>query len=147
MKRTFDTPEDLYTAFEEYRDFVKSNPKLVQKLAYNQVVNIEHELPLTLQGFETFVSADLSRYLSAKKGTTYEHYAITIRRIKKEIQSDQLQGALIGTFNANLVSRLVGLHAKETAENLRARMDIEAEAKRKGLTFSTPEIIFIKTKE
>ena len=147
MKRTFDTPEDLMSAFEEYRDFVKSNPKLVQKLAYNQVVNIEHELPLTLQGFETFVSADLSRYLSAKKGTTYEHYAITIRRIKKEIQSDQLQGALIGTFNANLVSRLVGLHAKETAENLRARMDIEAEAKRKGLTFSTPEIIFIKTKE
>lgn len=147
MKRTFDTPEELMSAFEEYRDFVKSNPKLVQKLAYNQVVNIEHELPLTLQGFETFVSADLSRYLSAKKGTTYEHYAITIRRIKKEIQSDQLQGALIGTFNANLVSRLVGLHAKETAENLRARMDIEAEAKRKGLTFSTPEIIFIKTKE
>ena len=145
MNRTFETPEELMSAFEEYVEHVKSNPKLIQKLAYNQVVNIEHELPLTIQGFETYVKADLSRYLSAKKGTTYEHYAITIRRIKKFIQSDQLQGALIGTFNANIVSRLVGLHAKETAENLRARMDIEAEAKRKGLTITAPEIIFIKT--
>lgn len=147
MKRTFETPEELMRAFEEYRTYTKSNPKLIQKLAYNQVVNIEHELPLTLQGFETFVGADLSRYLTAKKGTPYEHYYGVKTLIKKIITADQLQGALVGIYQANIVSRLTGLHAKETIENLRARMDIEAEAKRKGLTFSTPEIIFIKTNE
>jgi hypothetical protein len=147
MKRTFETPDEFFKAFEEYRDFVKSNPKLVQKLAYNHVVNIEHELPLTIQGFEAFVGADLSKYLSAKKGTIYEEYCGINRRIRKIIQSDQLQGALVGIYNANLVSRLVGLHAKETAENLRARIDIENESRRKGMNFSTPEIIFIKTNE
>ena len=145
MTKTFNNPEDLYDAFEEYRNFVKANPKKVQKLGYNQKIDIEHEMPLTLQGFETVVGADLSKYLTAKKGTIYEDYYRITRAIKKEIQHDQLSGALIGLYNANLVSRLVGLHAKETAENLRARMDIEAEAKRKGLTITAPEIIFIKT--
>jgi len=145
MKRTFDTPEDLYTAFEEYRTHTKSNPKLIQKLAYNQVVNIEHELPLTIQGFEAYVGADLSRYLGAKKGTPYEHYYGVKTLIKKIVTADQLQGALIGTFNANLVSRLIGMHAKVEAELMRTRIDIENESRKKGLSFSTPEVIFIDT--
>jgi hypothetical protein len=147
MIKTFENPEDLYKAFEEYRDFVKSTPKLVQKLAYNQVVNIEHELPLTLQGFETYVKADLSRYLGAKKGTIYEHYGVISRQIKKEVASDQLQGAIIGIWNANIVSRLTGLHAKVEAETMRTRIEIENESRRKGMNFTTPEIIFIKTHE
>lgn len=145
MRKTFDNPEELYEAFEDYRNYVKENPKKVQKLGYNSVINIEHEMPLTLQGFETFVGADLSKYLTAKKGTVYEDYYRITRAIKKEIQHDQLSGALVGIYNANLVSRLVGLHAKETAENLRARLDIEAEARRKGVNFTSPEIIFIET--
>jgi hypothetical protein len=145
MTKTFNTPEDLYKAFEEYRDFVKTNPKLIQKLAYNQVVNIEHELPLTLQGFEAYVKADLSRYLGAKKGTIYEHYGVISRQIKKEVSSDQLQGAIVGYFNANIVSRLTGMHAKVEAEIMRTRIDIENESRRKGLSFTSPEIIFIET--
>lgn len=145
MKRTFNTPSDLYEAFEDYRNYVKSHPKKVQKLGYNQKIEIEHEMPLTLQGFETFVGADLSKYLTAKKETIYADYYPITRAIKKEIQHDQLSGALIGIYNANLVSRLVGLHAKETAENLRARIDVESEARRKGMNFTSPEVIFIET--
>jgi len=145
MKRTFDTPEELMTAFEEYRTHTKSNPKLIQKLAYNQVVNIEHELPLTIQGFEAYVGADLSRYLGAKKGTNYEHYYEVKTLIKKIVTADQLQGALIGMWNANLVSRLIGMHAKVEAELMRTRIDIENESRKKGLSFSTPEVIFIDT--
>ena len=145
MNRTFENPSDLMTAFEQYRDFTKSNPKLIQKLAYTQVVSIEHELPLTLQGFEAFVGADLSRYLSATKGTNYEHYAITARNIKTQVKADQLQGAIVGYFNANIVSRLSGLHSKVEAEMMRTRIAIENESRKKGLSFSTPEVIFITT--
>jgi hypothetical protein len=147
MTKTFNTPEDLYKVFEEYRDFVKTNPKLIQKLAYTQVVSIEHELPLTLQGFEAFVGADLSRYLSATKGTIYEHYGIVARNIKTQVKADQLQGAIVGYFNANIVSRLTGMHAKVEAEIMRTRIDIENESRRKGMNFTSPEIIFIKTNE
>jgi hypothetical protein len=145
MNRTFDTPDELMTAFEEYRTFIKANPKLIQKLAYTQVVLIEHELPLTLQGFEAFVGADLSRYLSATKGTNYEHYGITARNIKTQVKADQLQGAIVGYFNANIVSRLTGLHSKVEAETMRTRIAIENESRKKGLSFTSPDVIFINT--
>lgn len=145
MNRTFENPSDLMTAFEQYRDFTKANPKLIQKLAYTKVVSIEHELPLTLQGFEAFVGADLSRYLSATKGTNYEHYAITARNIKTQVKADQLQGAIVGYFNSNIVSRLSGLHSKVEAEMMRTRIAIENESRKKGLSFTSPDVIFITT--
>jgi hypothetical protein len=83
--------------------------------------------------------------LSATKGTIYEHYAITARNIKTQVKADQLQGAIVGYFNANIVSRLSGLHAKVEAETMRTRIAIENESRKKGLSFSSPDVIFINT--
>ncbi len=97
---------------------------------FESTLDENQSITLTIQGFEAYVGADLSRYLGAKKGTNYEHYYEVKTLIKKIVTADQLQGALIGTFNANLVSRLIGMHAKVEAELMRTRIDIENESRK-----------------
>lgn len=67
-----------------------------------------------MDGFKTFCNksgADINRYWNNVEGA-FSDYVTIVTRIKEEIRNDQIEGALIGQYNNNIVARLNGLTEK-----------------------------------
>ena len=115
--RNVETPEDMYNLFKEYKTYVKDNPRY--KYTLNQrngeMVAEPLEVPLSLEGFEV--------YIYQKKGFFIEQYFKNIDNaykqflpicsyIKREIRTDQINGGMVGQYNASITQRLNGLTEK-----------------------------------
>lgn len=114
-----ETPEALLELFNEYKNEVKSNPRTRKVTGNKNFIISEEKLerPLTMDGFEVFCW---------KKGMTVEHYfrnendkykeyCTICLIIKKEIRQDQIEGGMVGQYQASITQRLNGL--KEQTEN------------------------------
>ena len=113
-----ETPERMYELFEEYRNEVKSNPRFKYELnRMGEATAIPLEVPLTLEGFETYVAKlgiinDMSQYF-ANTEQRYTDYQTICSRIRKEIKADQIAGGMVGQYNASITQRLNGLTEKQ----------------------------------
>lgn len=113
-----ETPEKMWEHFETYRKQVKSNPRK-RHVFVGKDGNSEFELlerPLTLEGFECFcydegIISDLSNYF-ANSDNKYAEYSTICSRIRKAIKDDQIQGGMVGQYNASITQRLNGLTDK-----------------------------------
>lgn len=119
-----ETPEKMWELFTEYVEHVKSNPRTkVEYVGRNgERVNTPLERPLTLEGFESYVSdkgviSDLSHYFSNKDGR-YEKYVGICSRVRREIRRDQIEGGMVGQYNASITQRLNGLTDKSQIEHV-----------------------------
>jgi hypothetical protein len=70
------------------------------------------ERPLTHEGFLSFVwdkyGIDINRYYY-NVGQAYEDYVSICTRIKEKIRQDQIEGGMVGQYNASITQRLNGL--------------------------------------
>jgi hypothetical protein len=119
-----ETPEKMWELFEQYKEYVKSNPiKVKDWVGKNgDTVYREKERPLLMVGFECYCMEhteitypDLSRYFSNQDNAYSEYLAIT-SRIKQEIQADQISGGMAMIYSQNLTARLNGLVDKKETE-------------------------------
>jgi len=117
-----ETPEKLWQLFEGYRTEVKNNPRI--KVEYvgkeGDRVNTPIELPLTMEGFECFVMEntkitypDLTEYFEGKNESYKDYFPISAR-IRKQIRKEQIEGGMVGAYNASLTARINNL--KEQTE-------------------------------
>lgn len=116
--KAIEKPENMLSLFIEYRKSIKENPVLVQDFVGKDADEVERkkERPLTLDGFENFcfdagIINDLGDYFSNKNGA-YEEFSTICSRIRKIIRQDQIEGGMIGIFNASITQRLNGLADK-----------------------------------
>ena len=114
-----ETPEKLLDLFNDYRKHVKANPNIKADWVGKDATEVERklEIPLTWDGFECYLSEkkvinDLGDY-EANTDNAYSEYVEVIKLIKKFTGVDQFNGAAIGIFNANLMSRKLGLADKQ----------------------------------
>jgi hypothetical protein len=114
-----ETPEKMWEYFEAYRAGVKSNPRTKTvfpgKDAIPQYEPLER--PLTLEGFENWcadagIIEDLSNYFANTKGN-YSDYSTICSRIKRVIRQDQIEGGMVGQYNASITQRLNSLVDKQ----------------------------------
>jgi len=114
-----ETPEKMWEYFEAYRAGVKSNPRTKTvfpgKDAISQYEPLER--PLTLEGFENWcadagIIEDLSNYFANTKGN-YSDYSTICSRIKRVIRQDQIEGGMVGQYNASITQRLNSLVDKQ----------------------------------
>jgi hypothetical protein len=113
-----ETPEKMWEHFEAYRNEVKSNPRKKHVFVGKDGVS-DYELlerPLTLDGFECYcydngIISDLSNYF-ANSDNKYSDYSTICSRIRKAIKDDQIQGGMVGQYNASITQRLNGLTDK-----------------------------------
>ena len=115
----WNTPEELWEAFEKYRYENKANPYRVQDYVGKDGVMVyrDKERPITFRGFEGWLAEngvcyDLSDY---RKGTTDLHktFSPIITRIRLTCDKDMLEGSSAGVYSANIASRLLGLVDKQ----------------------------------
>ena len=114
-----ETPEKMWELFEQYRAKTKANTR--KKMVFvgkNGEEKHEHlEVPLTIEGFENYVAdlgirQDLGDYFANTKGA-YSDYSTICSRIRKTIRQDQIEGGMVGQYNASITQRLNGLVDKQ----------------------------------
>ena len=117
-----ETPERMWELFMAYVQEVKSNPRKKVVFVGKDGVQKDEPLerPLTMEGFELYV-ADLGIALGlddyfANTREAYSDYSAICTRIRKAIRRDQIEGGMVGQYNASITQRLNGLADKTQAE-------------------------------
>ena len=108
-----ESPFAMWELFEAYRKETKANRRRVPKATPKGILYEEHEPPLTMVGFETFVAEEgvigsVDHYFSNRENR-YEEYVGICSRISKAIKKDQIEGGMVGQYNASITQRLNGL--------------------------------------
>ena len=115
----WNTPEELWEAFEKYRAENKANPYRVQDYVGKDGVMVyrDKERPITFRGFEGYLAENgvchnLSQYRNGDSDHHKEFISI-ITRIRLTCDKDMLEGSSAGVYSANIASRLLGLVDKQ----------------------------------
>lgn len=113
-----ETPEKMWELFEQYKQYTKSRPILVQDFVGKDgdEVNRKKERPLTIDGFECWcydndIISHLSDYF-ANSDNKYAEYSTICSRIRKAVRTDQIEGGMSGIYNPSITQRLNGLTDK-----------------------------------
>jgi hypothetical protein len=113
-----DSPETLWSLFEEYVLHEKNNPMFKREYVGKDgdEKDTPLETPITFEGFECYLAdrkviQDLGDYSSDKDGR-YTIYATIITRIRKNCYVHNFKGAAVGLFNPSLIARKLGLTDK-----------------------------------
>lgn len=122
----FKSPELLWEAACEYFKWCVDNP--IMK-AENKVVSVGgnmgsevelHEEPLkrpfTLDGLCLYLGCGSAYFRQFKSSKAYESnkdFSTVIEAIEKTVFNQQYEGAAVGQFNANIISRALGLIDKQ----------------------------------
>lgn len=111
--RNFESPNDILEAFEEYKKEVKNNPRK-KHVFVGKDGNSEYEIlerPLTMEGFYCFCferNGHIEQYFK-NIDNAYSEFIPVCSRIKQEIRRDQIEGGMVGQYNASITQRLNGL--------------------------------------
>jgi len=114
-----ETPEKMWEYFDAYRAEVKNNPRTKTVFPGKDAIPQREPLerPLTLEGFENWcadagIRQDLGDYFANTKGN-YSEYSTICSRIKRVIRQDQIEGGMVGQYNASITQRLNALVDKQ----------------------------------
>ena len=114
-----ETPEKMWEYFEAYRAEVKNNPRTKTVFPGKDAIPQREPLerPLTLEGFENWcadagIIDGLEHYFANTKGN-YSDYLSICSRIKRVIRQDQIEGGMVGQYNASITQRLNSLVDKQ----------------------------------
>lgn len=119
-------PKKLLEKFEEYVEWCKEHPIVIEKseagksgeTAFNKTT--ENKVPrlVTIEGFFVYLgcSANWVWWSQLEKGTRGEEFSKVKAAIKGYCEQYQKEMASAGVFNANIVSRLLGLADKKAVE-------------------------------
>lgn len=117
-KKYIESPEMMWSLFEEYQIKVKSNPFMVRDWVGGMAMQVERpkEKPLTYEGFSNYVFSkgiikDTDDYFG-NTGGAYELYSEVCSRIKRVIREDQIAGGMAGLYNPSITQRLNNLVEK-----------------------------------
>lgn len=129
LHKLIDKPELMWSMFKDYVEYVKSNPRRVQDFVGKdaEMVYREKEVPLTMEGFEEYVAdipgmpLSLEQYFSNRDGR-YEDFVAICSRIRRSIRKDQIEGGMVGQYNASITQRINGL-VEKTESKVEAKVE------------------------
>jgi hypothetical protein len=111
-----ETPEELLKLWDEYKEHTKNNPRYKYELnRMGQPTAIPLEVPLTIQKFEIYVKNKygwtIGQYFD-NQDKLYNEYIAICSHIRTERSADQIEGGMVGQYNASITQRLNGLVEK-----------------------------------
>lgn len=98
------TPEALDAKFEEYVEWVKANPVYINKVSAGEIIAVPTQRPLTLVGFCQFAGISKDTFCRYE-----DEFCGLLKCVREAIEADQLQGALVGIYDAGIVGRVLRL--------------------------------------
>jgi hypothetical protein len=128
------TPEELWQGALDYFDWCKKHPviKKEQKKgstmfnvkgdlkasakALSGIVDIPTDRPYSLEALCNHLDICFDTFVNYSKEKGYETYFDVCKRIKQIIDAQHFEGGMVGNFNANIVTRKLGLAEKQQNE-------------------------------
>lgn len=116
--RSFETPDDLAQAFNDYFEDIENNPIYERQLVKTKVDRDSEEvkvykrpLPraMTMQGFCAFTGISSSTLFEYEKK---EGFSKIITQAREVMVGQKLEGAAAGIFNPSIIARELGLAEK-----------------------------------
>lgn len=110
--KIFASAELLWEAACEYFTYCDENPWVKKDWVGKDAIEVERETqtPYTLSGLCLYVGASESWWKNFRKGDNLDNdFLSTITRIEDVIRTNKMEGAIVGVYNANIVSRDLGL--------------------------------------
>lgn len=131
-----ETPEKLAELFDEYREYKRENPRIIEKALQSGKIGKEKmRVPLTMSGFRVFChkkGITVVHYFS-NTDNAYKEYRTICRIIEDEIREDQIEGGMVGQYNSSITQRLNGLTEKtDVTSDGQSLSKIEIEVVRSG---------------
>jgi hypothetical protein len=118
-KKYIETPELLYELFDKYKSKIHENPRYQYQLdKTGKIVPVPLRVPLTMEGFNVFCYNEIGfveQYFE-NRDSRYSEYVGICSHIKKEIRQDQIEGGMVGQYNASITQRLNNLIDKQQHE-------------------------------
>jgi hypothetical protein len=121
-KRIFKTPEEMQSAWGEFKVDLNKQSKEWVKVSYvgkdGERVEEPQKLPLTLEGFKRFCRnnyGEVEHYFS-NTDKMYDEFCGICSHIREEIRDNQIIGGMIGFFNPSITQRLNSLVDKQEVE-------------------------------
>lgn len=100
------TPETLEARFEEYVNWAEANPIYINKVSGGEIIPVPTDRPLSLVGFCVFADIVENTFREYEK---LEEFSSVTTRARTAFANSQIEGALVGAYNPNIVARLQGL--------------------------------------
>jgi len=121
--KIFSSPEVLWDACCEY--FEATDARKWNKTEFNgkdaKECKVPTETPYTWTGLYLFLDIDHETWRKYEK---LEDFVATCTRVRHIVYTQKLEGAAVGAFNANIISRDIGLVEKAQTDNtLTIKMD------------------------
>lgn len=124
LSKTLESPDELWQLFLDYKSATKKKPRhrYVMNQRTGRFGKEKLEVPLTKEGFYNFVAnqgviSTLKDYFS-NRDERYEEFVPICSRIRDEITQDQIEGGMVGQYNASITQRLNGLADKTEARQV-----------------------------
>lgn len=111
-------PDEFWDKFMQYLDWCDENP-IIQQVPHVKtgVIDVKHKRPYSIEAFCTFANITTQTFYNYAKAEGYEMYFDICTHIKQIIDTQHLEGGFVGTFNAGLVARKLGLAEKVEQQN------------------------------
>ena len=127
--KIFASPDALWEAACDYFEWCDANPWSVQKTKKKgkskEIETTPTQRPYTNAGLCVYLGVNTD-YLNE---ITDKDYSGIITRIKQIIETNQVEGAMVGAYNANIVARINGLTEKtdltSNGEKLAANIQVQ----------------------
>ena len=121
--RVFAKPETLLEAFDEYEIYIKENPWMMNELVKSGdlagiVMEVPTVVPMTIRGYCRFIGLTYAWWKYRRKEcelsekTSEALYLSAMEEIEEGIYNHKFKGGAVGAFNANLISRDLGIAEK-----------------------------------
>ena len=110
-------PEELWLKACQYFEWCKENPWKKQDFvkggdSAGMIVELKTERPFSLEGLCIYLNISTDTFSNYSKLEGYETYFGVCRYIRQIIDNQHFEGGMVGTFNANIVTRKLGLVEK-----------------------------------
>ena len=114
--KLFETPELMWEAACEYFEWVEENPFIEEDFissgqAAGTLVYLNKKRPFTIHALCSYLDCNTAYFRNFKnqERAKQEDFSSVITRIEETIYNQKFEGAASGFFNANIISRDLGI--------------------------------------
>lgn len=113
-EKIFSSPEILWAACIEYFEATDKRKWLKKDWVGKDANEVQRETdtPYTITGLCLFLDIGTSTWNDYKNKPDYKDYSEVIMRVEQIIYTQKFEGATVGSFNANIIARDLGLADK-----------------------------------
>jgi len=120
-------PKSLWAAAERYFAWCDENPWIIKEAikggtSAGEIVDVPTQRPYSVEALCRFLNISIQTFENYSKREGYETFFEVCSHIRAVIDNQYFEGGMVGVFNANIVTRKLGLADKKELEG---RLQVE----------------------